>query len=195
METIPIILASASPRRRAILRSLGVHAEVHRPHCMEVTLRDDPAGTVGVNARRKALSVHASYPRAAIIAADTVVCFEGRVLGKPRDLEEARAWLTAYSGKTQTVYTAVALFYPGAQEPSLRIEATSLQFKEYDARTVDAYLALVHPIDRAGAYDVNERGDLLIAGRIGSYSNVMGLPRGVVRDWLVAHGLLGEERA
>ena len=184
MDTIPIILASASPRRRAILRSLGVHAEVHRPHCMEVTLRDDPAGTVGVNARRKALSVHASYPRAAIIAADTVVCFEGRVLGK----------LTAYSGKTQTVYTAVALFYPGAQEPSLRIEATSLQFKEYDTRTVDAYLALVRPLDRAGAYDVNDRGDLLIAGRIGSYSNVMGLPRGVVRDWLVAHGLLGGER-
>ena len=194
MDTIPIILASASPRRRAILRSLGVHVEVHQPHCMEVTLRDDPAGTVGVNARRKALSVHASYPRAAIIAADTVVCFEGRVLGKPRDLEEARAWLTAYSGKAQTVYTAVALFYPGAQEPSLRIEATSLQFKEYDTRTVDAYLALVRPLDRAGAYDVNERGDLLIAGRIGSYSNVMGLPRGVVRDWLVAHGLLGGER-
>ncbi len=162
---------------------------------MEVTLRDDPAGTVGVNARRKALSVHAAYPHAAIIAADTVVCFEGHVLGKPRDLEEARAWLLAYSGKTQTVYTAVALFYPGAQEPSLRIEATSLQFKEYDARTVDAYLALVRPLDRAGAYDVNERGDLLIAGRIGSYSNVMGLPRGVVRDWLVAHGLLGGERA
>lgn len=157
-------------------------------------MRDDPAGTVGVNARRKALSVHASYSRAAIIAADTVVCFEGRVLGKPRDLEEARAWLTAYSGKTQTVYTAVALFYPGAQEPSLRIEATSLQFKGYDTRTVDAYLALVRPLDRAGAYDVNERGDLLIAGRIGSYSNVMGLPRGVVRDWLVAHGLLGGER-
>lgn len=194
MDTIPIILASASPRRLAILRALGVRAEVRRPHCLEVTLRDDPAGTVGVNARRKALSVRASHPNAAIIAADTVVCFEGRVLGKPRDTEEARAWLTAYAGKTQTVYTAVALLYPGAQEPSLRIEATSLQFKNYGARTVEAYLALARPLDRAGAYDVNVRGDLLIAGRVGSFTNAMGLPRGVVRDWLASHGLLGAER-
>ena len=144
---------------------LGVRFSVCQPRSLETTLRDDPAGTVGVNARRKALSVAASHPGAAVIAADTVVSFEGRVLGKPNTLAQAREWLLSYAGKTQTVFTGVAMVFPGAGEPSLRIEATSLLFKEYDARTVEAYLALVNPIDRAGAYDVNERGDLLIAGK------------------------------
>lgn len=171
---------------------LGVRFSVCQPRSLETTLRDDPAGTVGVNARRKALSVAAAHPGAAVIAADTVVSFEGRVLGKPNTLAQAREWLLSYAGKVQTVFTGVAMVFPGAGEPSLRIEATSLLFKEYDARTVEAYLALVNPIDRAGAYDVNERGDLLIAGRVGSFTNAMGLPRGVVADWLAAHGFFGE---
>ena len=196
MPAPPIVLASASPRRRAILGSLGVRFHVFQPRCVEVSYPDDPAATVGTNARHKALAAQARHPHAAIIAADTVVCFRGRVLGKPRTIAEARDWLLAYAGHAQTVFTGVALLLPGAERPALRIEATSLLFKEYGPETVDRYLLRVRPLDRAGAYDVNDHGDLLIAGRVGGHTNAMGLPRGLVRDWLAANGLLrppGEE--
>lgn len=181
-----LILASASPRRQAILKSIGVPFEVHLPTCVE-THYTDPILTVGKNASRKARSVQLRYPRATIIAADTVVSFKGKVLGKPKNYEEAYSWLLSYSGKQQHVYTAVAFACPGQANPEIRIEASSLQFKNYGAATVEEYLDRVKPFDRAGAYDINELGDLLIADRVGSYSNVMGLPRGVVADWLFAH--------
>lgn len=182
-----LILASASPRRQAILRAIGVPFEVHLPSCAETHITDDPVATVGINARRKARSVQLRYPHAVILAADTVVSFRGKVLGKPKSYTEAQAWLHAYAGKVQHVYTAVAFALPGCREPELRIEATTLRFRDYGAAVVEEYLDRVKPFDRAGAYDINELGDLLIADRIGSYSNVMGLPQGVVADWLIAH--------
>lgn len=182
-----LILASASPRRALILRDLGIPFEVHLPHCAERSVADDPAATVGENARQKVLSVRKRYPGAAIIAADTVVAFQGKILGKPKDYEQAQAWLLAYAGKRQAVYTAVALMTPHAQEPSLRIEVTSLRFKDYGLQVVQDYLDRVQPFDRAGAYDINALGELLIAERVGSYTNVMGLPRDVVADWFNAH--------
>ena len=121
-----LILASASPRRALILRDLGIPFEVHLPHCAEHTIADDPAATVGENARQKALSVRKRYPGAAIIAADTVVAFQGQILGKPKDYAQAQAWLLSYAGKRQTVYTAVALMTPHALEPSLRIALQGL---------------------------------------------------------------------
>ena len=190
MRGTPIVLASGSPRRRAILQALGVAFEVVVPRSIEIARPEEPVATVGVNARHKALAAQALRPHAAIIAADTVVCFQGRVLGKPRDEEEARAWLLSYAGRAQTVFTGVALLLPGAEEPSLRIEATGLLFKDYGPDVAEAYLRRVRPLDRAGAYDVNAHGEMLIAGRVGSHTNAMGLPRGLVRDWLAAHGLL-----
>lgn len=182
----PLILASASPRRKAILQAFGHPFEVHLPTCEEIVRADDPVATVGANARRKALSVKSRHPHAFIIAADTVVAFNGKVYGKPKDEEQAQAWLLAYAGKSQQVYTAVALIAPGESEPTLRIEATSLRFRNYGLAVVQEYIDRVHPLDRAGAYDINACGELLIAERIGSYTNVMGLPRGVVFDWLRA---------
>lgn len=190
MEVAPapkLILASASPRRQAILRSIGVPFEVHLPTCAETHISDDPIATVGINARRKARSVRLRHPHATIIAADTIVSFRGRVLGKPKSYAEAQSWLHSYAGKVQHVYTAVAFSLPGTRDPELRIEATTLRFRDYGAAVVEEYLDRVKPFDRAGAYDINELGELLIAERVGSYSNVMGLPQGVVADWLIAH--------
>lgn len=186
-STPKLILASASPRRKAILKSIGIPFEIHLPTCAEVCYPDDPVATVGKNAARKARSVQLRYPRATIIAADTVVSFMGKVLGKPQSYAEAQAWLLSYSGKVQHVYTAVAFAIPGGAEPEVRIEVSSLRFKDYGSAAVEEYLDRVKPFDRAGAYDINELGDLLIADRVGSYSNVMGLPQGVVADWLIAH--------
>ncbi len=184
---VPLILASASPRRQKILASLKVPFEVHLPNCREVHFPDDPVATVGSNAKRKARSVQQRYPKHIILAADTVVSFEGRVLGKPRDRLEAETWLKSYSGKSQIVYTAVAFALPSTEKISLRIEATSLRFKTYNYDTVGEYFDRVQPLDRAGAYDINAHGELLIDHRIGSYTNVMGLPRSLVRDWLLTH--------
>ncbi len=187
MEQTSLILASASPRRKAILKALKVPFEIHLPSCDEVVYPDDPVATVGTNARRKAFSVLQRYPNATVLAADTVVSFQGKVLGKPKDPEEAQAWLLNYSGRSQLVYTALAFALPGCRDVSSRIEVTSLRFKEYGLDTVQRYLDHVRPFDRAGAYDINEHGDWLIAERVGSYTNVMGLPQEVTRDWLIAH--------
>ncbi len=191
----PLVLASASPRRQKILASLRVPFEVHLPNCKEVVFPDDPVATVGTNAKHKAHSVQERYPHQVIVAADTVVCFEGRVLGKPRDRKEAEEWLLSYAGKSQTVYTAVAFAMPGREKISVRIEATSLRFKDYTYATVGEYFDRVHPLDRAGAYDINEHGEMLIAHRVGSYTNVMGLPRSVVRDWILTHTAFGGGQA
>jgi septum formation protein len=188
-----LILASASPRRQAILRHLKIPFEVHLATCKESVRAGDPVGTVGQNACMKALSVSKRYPRSVILAADTVVSFNGKVLGKPRDYEEAQAWLLDYSGRNQIVYTAVAFLKPGHRDPELFIEATSLVFKQYGLGTVQEYLDRVKPLDRAGAYDINEHGELLIHERIGSYTNVMGLPQSIVSTWVKANLALKEE--
>lgn len=182
-----LILASASPRRQAILRHLKIPFEVHLATCKESVRVGDPVATVGQNAALKALSVAKRYPHEVIVAADTVVAFNGKVLGKPKDYEEAQQWLLDYSGRSQQVYTAVAFLKPGHRDPDLFIEATSLVFKQYGLGTVQEYLDRVKPLDRAGAYDINECGDLLIAERIGSYTNVMGLPQSVVSAWVKAN--------
>ncbi len=188
---LPLVLASASPRRQKIITSLKVPFEVHLPRCREVLYPDDPVATVGTNAKLKAHSVQERYPKQFILAADTIVSFEGRVLGKPRDRKEAEEWLMSYSGKSQIVYTAVAFAMPEIRKLSLRIEATSLHFKQYDYDTVAEYFNRVLPLDRAGAYDISAHGEMLIERRIGSYTNVVGLPRSLVRDWLWTHTTFG----
>jgi septum formation protein len=142
---------------------------------------------VGQNASLKALSVAKRYPHDVILAADTVVAFNGKVLGKPKDYDEAQAWLLSYSGRSQQVYTAVAFLKPGRRDADLFIEATSLVFKEYGLGTVQDYLDRVKPLDRAGAYDINAHGEMLIGERVGSYTNVMGLPQSIVQTWVKAH--------
>lgn len=182
-----LFLASGSPRRQAILRHLQIPFEVHLPTCAEQLIADDPVGTVGQNACLKALSVATRYPCEIIMAADTVVSFKGNVLGKPKDYDEAQRWLLEYSGRNQTVYTGVAFLMPSDQTPQLFIEATSLVFKHYGLAEVKDYLERVRPFDRAGAYDINDHGERLIAKRIGSYTNVMGLPQAVVAAWAKAN--------
>lgn len=189
---MPLLLASGSPRRHAILRAMGVPFEVALPSCQECVRPGDPVATVGGNACRKALSVRLRHPRSVILAADTVVAFQGQVLGKPRSPEEAQAWLLSYAGKSQQVFTAVAFVRPGHHDPDLFIEATSLVFRDYGLGTVQDYIGRVRPFDRAGAYDINACGEMLIAERIGSYTNVMGLPRNVVAGWLALHAHRGD---
>ena len=182
-----LILASASPRRRAILARFALPFTVCQTSAREICLQEDPVRTVAANAAAKAEACRADHPDAWIIAADTLVWFRGHLLGKPRDREEAASFLRAFSGKTQTVYTGLALVAPG-ERCACRIEASSLTFRLLGEEDIQRYIDRVNPLDRAGAYDINERGEWLIESFHGSYSNIMGLPSGPVHDWLVSQG-------
>lgn len=185
-----LILASSSPRRKKILASLGAAFTVVSPEADEIKDSSDPIRTVVVNARAKAEACRARYPGSAIIAADTLVWFENRLVGKPQTLEQGAEFLRAFSGRTQIVYTGVALGRPCGHELDIRVEASSVTFRKLSEAIIQDYLRRTRPLDRAGAYDIDENGDLLIASIQGSYTNVMGLPAAPVRDWLVALGLL-----
>jgi septum formation protein len=187
----PLILGSASPRRRKILSALGFGFTVSAPDTAETLDVSDPVRTVVLNATAKYRAVRADHPEAAIITADTLVWFDGRLIGKPANLDEAAQFLRAFSGRTQIVYTGIALGLPGQAEPDIRVEASSVTFKVLSEEAIRQYLSATNPLDRAGAYDIDESGDLLIAGYSGSRTNIMGLPEAPIRDWLetISHTL------
>ena len=185
------IAATASARRHKILNNLGVDFEVFITHCDEVHHERDAIGTVALNAVAKwREAVGKLGDTAWILAADTVVEFEGRCIGKPIDFDDARRMLMGFSGKRQTVFTAVAMSRPCHTAPDLRIVASSVLFKEYDLATAERYLVDANVLDRAGAYDVDTMSGPIVGGWTGSYTNIMGLPEEVVRDWLNANGWL-----
>jgi len=181
-----LVAATASPRRHRILESLGVAFTVFEPDCAEIHDASDAVRTVTCNALAKHAACAKRNPEAWILAADTVVEFEGRSIGKPSSPEEAVRMLLSFSGKPQHIFTAVAMSTPG-QAPDLRVAASSVLFREYAADTVAAYLEQAKTFDRAGAYDIATCGDMIIASHCGSYTNIMGLPAEIVGDWLAAN--------
>ena len=169
----PLILASGSPRRAKILRDLGVEFEVVKTEAPEVAIPHDPVRTVTENACAK---LHAALLAGrAILAADTIVWFDNRIYGKPRDLEEAKEFLRELSGQTHVVFTGVAFRAEDGTERTACVES-HVTFRVLSEEMIDDYIARVHPTDRAGAYDIDESGDLIVASYEGSYENIMGLP-------------------
>ncbi len=162
---------------------LGVRFEVV---AAGVTEQEDPAteprAMVLHNAALKAAWVCARRPGALVLAADTAVALPGaggardEVLNKPRDLDEARGMLRKLSGKTHVVYTGVCLWRrPGGPEIT-HCETSEVTFQELDAARIEAYLARVNPLDKAGAYGIQEGRELILARYAGSFANIMGLP-------------------
>jgi septum formation protein len=184
----PLVVGSVSPRRHKLLRGLGLEFEVFSQETREIHEPHDPVGTVVHNALAKHAACRKLRPAACLLTADTLVLFEGDLIGKPHDLDEAAVFLRRFSGRTQTVYTAVALSQP-RRDPDIRVEASGVHFRPLDEATIQEYLQRTRPLDRAGAYDIDENGDMLIAGFVGSHSNIMGLPIEVVADWFLAQGV------
>ena len=176
----PLILASGSPRRAKILRDLGVEFEIVKTEAPEVSIPHDPVRTVTENARAKLHAALAATSAAvpvgvAILAADTIVWFDNRIYGKPRDIDEAKEFLRELSGQTHVVFTGVAFRSEDGTERTACVESR-VTFRELSEKMIDDYVARVHPTDRAGAYDIDESGDLIVASYEGSYENIMGLP-------------------
>jgi len=173
----PLILASASPRRQDLLRQLSIPfevcpAQVAELHQEQFTVRELSL----LNAHRKARAVARSYPEAWVLGADTLVCCGPRLYGKPTDLADAARMLRELAGRTHQVVTGVCLLHGRTRRARLFAETTDVIFRPLAPAAIQAYLAAVNPLDKAGAYAIQERGDELVAGIAGSYSNVVGLP-------------------
>jgi septum formation protein len=173
----PIILASKSPQRRALLEALGLDFEVKAPAVEEET-DGEPRELVERNARRKAEAV-AAETDALVIAGDTEVVIDGEVLGQPESEHEARAHLERLSGREHHVLGGLALLEPGA-EPRSGVDVSTVAFKELDERLLDAYVASGEWRGRAGSYAIQGLGSALVDIVRGDVSNVIGLPVGLL---------------
>ena len=172
----PLVLASASPRRRELLALLGLPYEI-APADVDESLHDHlpPAERARRLAEEKACAVSRRRPEALVIGADTLVALDPHVLGKPRDEEEARSMLALLSGCAHEVLTGLALAVRG--EPVCGdVVATEVRFRSLSHAEIDAYVATGEPMDKAGAYAIQGRGAILIEGIRGDYPNVVGLP-------------------
>ena len=170
-----IILASQSPRRKELLARLVSDFETVTPQVAELVYADIPGDLVVLNAAIKAAAVVKEYPNATVIGADTVIVFNRRIIGKPCDLAEARSILKALSGNTHEVLTGVSVVLPnGCSERYL--ERTRVVFKPYSDEVVDAYLQRVNVLDKAGAYGIQEHGEMLLDHYEGELENIIGLP-------------------
>lgn len=170
-----LILASSSPRRHELLAGLGIPFDVVPSSAEEIHDHDMPPPELCEgNAVIKALDVARSHPDATVIGADTLVFNDGRALGKPADLEEARTMLQTLSGKTHFVCTGVAIVRENRTHTFH--ETTEVAFRDLTNERIDDYLSLVHTLDKAGSYGIQDHGELLVAGIRGSFENVMGLP-------------------
>ncbi|EIQ01254.1 MAF protein [Opitutaceae bacterium TAV1] len=187
----PLILASASPRRRELLATLGIPFEVIVANVTEhedPTL--DPREMVTRNSALKADHVAQQHPDRWVLGADTTVFIDGHALNKPADAAEARAMLRRLSGRTHTVFTGLALRHRTRGVSEDDGETTEVTFRPLDDSTIETYLARVHTFDKAGGYAIQEHGNLLVDSRRGSLSNVIGFPLDTVEKLLARHGLL-----
>lgn len=172
-----LILASASPRRRELLASLGVRFDVVAAQVEEHEAEDaDPRALVQHNAALKAEWVAARHPDAVVLGADTTVFVDGVVLNKPVDLDDARRMLRLLSGRTHTVFTGLAWRGQGFGLREDHGVETRVVFRALDADAIERYLATAHALDKAGAYGIQDHGELIIERWDGSLTNVIGLP-------------------
>lgn len=170
-----LILASQSPRRRDLLAMLGleftvVTADIDETMDSSLSVED----AVAAVCKRKAMAVAETHPHDTIIAADTIVVVDGKVLGKPHSPEEAKEMLRSLSGRSHTVMTAFCLWEKG--RAVTHVEQTHLRFKPLSQEEINAYVATGSPLDKAGAYGIQDQASIFVEALEGDYYNVMGLP-------------------
>lgn len=186
-----VILASGSPRRRELLENAGLVPVVIPSPAEELHDAAMPPGELcETNARLKAAAVAAAHPGRWVVGADTLVFLDDIPLGKPRDRVEAEEMLGKLSGRTHCVRTGVCVIDPGGRATTFH-EATRVTFRQLDVRAIREYHALVDPLDKAGAYGIQEHGERIVEGIEGPFDNVMGLPVAAVLAALHGAGATG----
>ena len=181
-----LILASGSPRRLRLLRSIGLELTAVAPDIDESPLDgEDPVAYVARLAREKAAAVPADA-HDVVLAADTTVALDGEILGKPIDAEDARRMLRALSGRSHDVHTGVAVCAGGRTRAAVATTRVTMTVISED--DIAWYVGTGEPLDKAGAYALQEGGGLLVATIEGSASNVVGLPLALVAELLTQAG-------
>lgn len=171
-----LILASQSPRRRDLLLREGVNFCIITSEAEEVNdAALPPAELCARNAAAKAEAVAALYPQHCVVGADTLVFIDGEPLGKPADEADARRMLRRLQGRTHCVCTAVAVLMPGGERRDFA-ETSYVTFREMDEEAISHYISEVHVLDKAGAYAMQEKSELIVARVEGDVDNVIGLP-------------------
>ncbi|ETX04138.1 MAG: hypothetical protein ETSY2_30555 [Candidatus Entotheonella gemina] len=171
------ILASASPRRQALLSQLGTPFTVlpadidERHHAGEV-----PRDYVMRMSRTKAEHVAQQYPEAWVLGADTIVTIDERILGKPKDAADAAAMLRSLSGRVHDVMTGLALVHHGQGYEALETVSTRIYFRSLSEADISTYIAAKKPFDKAGAYAIQDQDGVFVEQYEGCYTNVVGLP-------------------
>jgi septum formation protein len=189
MKRAPVILASASPRRVELLRTIRPDFEVVPSAAPEV--HDDQLTAwemAQVNAYRKARAVAKKFPDSLVVGADTLVYLdrEARLFGKPATRAEAAQMLGELQGRVHAVITGVCLLCLREHRQRSFAEWTDVRLHPLSPDQIAHYLALIDPLDKAGAYAIQDHGELIVAEVSGSYSNVVGLPLERVREELAA---------
>ncbi len=184
------ILASGSPRRKQLLGSLGIAFEIVSADVDEQNDLEHPQVLVEVNAKLKAGHVSENHPDDWVLGSDTTVALGDEILNKPLDIADARSMLNRMSGRTHTVYTAVCLLNRNLGVEDLLTVKSHVSFKPFDNALITQYFELVNPLDKAGAYGIQEGKELIIEGWDGSFSNIMGLPVDEVAALLKKYALL-----
>ncbi len=169
-----LILASGSPRRRELLGKLGVEFRVRVSDVDEDIPELDPAKFVETLALAKASAIAILEPGASVIAADTTVALEGRILNKPKDIEENVEFIAALQNRWHEVHTGICVVHAGQTVSA--VELTRVKFRELSALEIRGYAASGEGLDKAGGYGIQELGMALVERIEGDFFNVMGLP-------------------
>jgi septum formation protein len=185
----PLILASASPRRAELLKLLQVDFQILPGTVVEVAHEHlSPLEVCQLNAHRKAFAVAKKHPDTLVLGADTLVFLDNEILGKPRNLTEARRMLARLQGRVHQVVTGVSLIHLRKHQERIFAASTDVLFHPLDAAQIGEYISKVHTLDKAGAYAIQESGEMIISEISGSYSNVVGLPVELLREELQSWG-------
>jgi septum formation protein len=180
-----IILASGSPRRKELLTRLNIQFRVRSADVDETSPEPDPQTLVQFLAEKKANAVHLLEPQAIILAADTVVAFNGQILQKPVDKLENVEFIAKLSGAWHEVFTGVCILTP--TKKALGFECTRVKFRNLSSAEITGYANSGEGLDKAGGYGIQEMGMALVERLEGDYFNVVGLP--IARMLELAHGL------
>ena len=185
-----LILASASPRRSAMLREMGISfatvpsSFVEPPH----TEGQSPGAYVKANARGKARQVASGLGEGLVIGADTVVVHRGRVLGKPSSMDEALQFLHLLNGDTHDVFSGVCLVNAKNGRTLVAAEKTRVTFRHLSEQEITDYLQCINPLDKAGAYAIQAHGAIIVERISGCYYNVVGFPIARIEKMLMLWG-------
>ncbi|MBI2074934.1 MAG: septum formation inhibitor Maf [Candidatus Levybacteria bacterium] len=185
-----IVLASGSPRRKLILQQIGLKFEVLVSNQKEkVDPRLTPAELAEKLSLQKAKAVAPKYKNAIIIAADTIVVFKGKILGKPKTEENAKKMLKTLSGEAHFVITGFTIIDSDSKKSITKSVKTKVYIKKLSSEEIESYVATKEPLDKAGAYGINELGGVIVEKIEGDFYNVVGLPLFTVVEQLKKFGV------